>query len=160
MEVDTGADISIISEETRKVLFPTQKIYKSDLILKTYTGEPITIIGNLHVHVQYQDQFAKLVLVVVEGNGPSLLGRNWLKYHRLDWSRIAQLHSTQLKTLNSVLDQHTALFEEELGTVEPYRATLHVKLDATPKFHKPRPVLLAIKGAIGWDLDRMEGRAS
>ena len=49
MEVDTGADISIISEETRKVLFPIQKIYESDLILKTYTGEPITIIGNLHV---------------------------------------------------------------------------------------------------------------
>ena len=73
MEVDTGADISIISEETRKVLFPNQKIYKSDLVLKTYTGEPITIIGNLHVRVQYRDQFAKLVLVVEEGNGPSLL---------------------------------------------------------------------------------------
>ena len=51
MEVDTGADISIISEETRKVLFPIQKIYESDLILKTYTGEPI--IGNLRVRVQY-----------------------------------------------------------------------------------------------------------
>ena len=48
------------------------------------------------------------------------------------------------------------LFEEELGTVEPYQATIHVKLDATLKFHKPRPVLLAIKGAIGWGLDRME----
>ena len=74
MEVDTGADISIILEETRKALFPTQKIYKSDLILKKYTGELIAIIGSLHVHVQYRDQFAKLVLVVVEGNGPSLLG--------------------------------------------------------------------------------------
>lgn len=45
MEVDTGADISIISEETRKALFPTQKIYKSDLTLKIYTGEPTTIIA-------------------------------------------------------------------------------------------------------------------
>ena len=156
MEVDTGADISIISEETRKVLFPNQKIYKSDLVLKTYTGEPITIIGNLHVHVQYRDQFAKLVLVVVEGNGPSLLGRNWLKYIKLDWGRIAQMHSTRLTTLNSVLDQHQALFKESLGTIEPYRATLHVQPDATPKFFKPRPVPLAIKDAIGRDLDRME----
>ena len=80
MEVDTSADISIISEETQKALFPTQKVYKSDLILKTYTGEPIQIIGNLHMRVHYGEQFAKLVLVVVEGNGPSLLGRNWLKY--------------------------------------------------------------------------------
>lgn len=156
MEVDTGADISIISEETRKALFPTQKIYESDLILRMYTDEPITIVGNLHVRVQYADQFAKLVLVVVEGNGPSLLGWNWLKYIWLDWSRVAQMHSTRLKTLNSVLDQHKALFEEGLGTVEPYRATLHVKPDAIPKFHKPRPVPLVIKGVIGRDLDRME----
>ena len=141
-----GADISIISEETRKVLFATQ-IYESDLTLKTYTGEPITIIGNLHVRVQYRDQFAKLVLVVVEGNSPSLLGRNWLKYLRLNWSRIAQLHSTRL---NSVLDQHKVLFEEGLGTVEPYQATFYVK------FHKSHPVSLAIKGAIGRDLDQME----
>ena len=156
MEVDTGADISIISEKTRKTLFPDQRIYPSDLILKTYTGESIQIVGNLHVRVQYGDQFAKLVLVVVEGDGPSLLGRNWLKYLRLDWSRIAQVHATRLKTLNSVLDQHKSLFEEELGSIEPYRATLHVKLDATPKFHKPRPVPLAIRGAIGRDLDCME----
>ena len=29
MEVDTGADSSIISEDTRKTLFPTQKVYRS-----------------------------------------------------------------------------------------------------------------------------------
>ena len=156
MEVDTGADISIISDETRKALFPTQKVYKSDLILKTYTGEPIQIIGNLHMQVHYGEQFAKLVLVVVEGNGPSLLGRNWLKYLRLDWSQIAQMHATRLKSLNSVLDEHKALFEDGLGTIEPYRATLQLKPDATPKFHKPRPVPLAIRGAIGQDLDQME----
>ena len=115
-----GADISIISEETRKVLSPTQKIYKSDLIFKMYTGEPITIIGNLHVCVQYRDKFAKLVLVVVEGNGSSLLGQNWLKYLRLDWSGITQMHSSRPKSLNSVLDQHKALFEEGLG---PYSLT-------------------------------------
>ena len=130
MEVDTGADISIISEDTQRTLFPTQKVYKSDLVLKTYTGEPIRIIGNLHVRVQYGDQFAKLVLVVVEGSGPSLLGRSWLKYLWLDWSQIAQVHATRLKTLNSVLDQHKALFEDGLGTIEPYQATLHVKPDA------------------------------
>ena len=105
-----GADISIILEDTRKTLFPAQKVCQSDLSLKTYTGEPIGIIGQLHVWVQYGDQFAKLILVVVEGSGPSLLGHNWLKYLRLDWSRIAQVHATCLKTLNLVLDQHTAIF--------------------------------------------------
>ena len=66
------------------------------------------------------------------------------------------MHSTRLRTLNSVLDQHQALFKESLGTIEPYRATLHVQPDATPKFFKPCPLPLAIKDAIGRDLDRME----
>ena len=60
-----------------------------------------------------------------------------------------------MKSLNSVLDEHKALFEDGLGTIEPYTATLQVKPDATPKFHKPRPVPLAIRNAIGQDSDQM-----
>ena len=131
---------------------PPKKVYKSDLILKTYTGEPIQITGNLHIWVHYGEQFAKLV----EGNGTSLLGKNWLKYLRLDWSQITQMHATQMKSLNSILDEHKALFENGLGTIEPYRATLQLNPDATPKFHKPHPVPLAIWGAIGQNLDQME----
>ena len=119
MEVDTGADIAILSEDTLKTLFPTQKVYKSDLILKTYTGEPIGIIGQLRVLVQYGDQFAKLPPSCC-GKQWSLLGRNWLKYLRLDWSTITQVHTTHLKTLNLVLDQHKAIFEDGLGSIEPY----------------------------------------
>jgi hypothetical protein len=71
MEVDMGADLSIISEATRQKEFPSLKLHPSDVILKTYTGELVKIIGNLHVKVQYKGQLAKLVIVVVEGNGPS-----------------------------------------------------------------------------------------
>ena len=78
------------------------------------------------MRVHYGEQFAKLVLFVVEGNGPSLLGQNWLKYLRLDWSQIAQMHTTRLKSLNSILDKHKALFEDGPGTIEPYRATLQL----------------------------------
>ena len=77
----------------------------------------------------------KLALVVMEGNSPSLLGLNWLKYLCLDWSQIAQIHVARLKSLNSVLDEHKALFEDDLGTIEPCKATLHLKPDAKPKFH-------------------------
>jgi len=65
MELDTGAAVSIISEATRKELFPKEKLHPSNIVLKTYTEEPIHLIGNLHVRVQYGDQVAKLALVVV-----------------------------------------------------------------------------------------------
>ena len=91
MEVDTGAAVSIISDSTRRKLFPLLKLHKSQLILKTYTDEQMQIVGQLNVRVQYGEQTAPLVLVVVAGNGPSLFGRNWLKYIRLDWGRIASV---------------------------------------------------------------------
>ena len=53
-------------------------------------AQQIRLMGNLHVRVQYGDQAAKLALVVVTGNGPSLFGRNWLKYLRSEIAAIGQ----------------------------------------------------------------------
>ena len=156
MELDTGAAISIISEETRKTLFADQKLRESSLVLKTYTGEPMQLVGQLNVWVKYGTQEAKLVLVVVGGNGPSLFGRNWLKYLRLDRSTIAAVRTVRPTALDTLMKQHQQLFADELGTVEPYKATLQVQPDATPRFFKPRPVPFAIKASFGKELDRLE----
>ena len=156
MELDTGAAIFIISEETRKPCFADQKLRESSLVLKTYTGEPMQVVGQLNVRVKYGTQEAKLVLVVVGGNGPSLFGRNWLKYLRLDWSTIAAVRTVRPTALDTLMKQHQQLFADELGTVEPYKATLQVQPDATPRFFKPRPVPFAIKASIGKELDRLE----
>ena len=58
--------------------------------------------------------------------------------------------------LTTLLEQHKAIFQDELGTVSSHRATLHVRPDAVPKFFKPRPIPFAIKGTIGAELDRLE----
>ena len=59
------------------------------------------VVGQLKVRVKYGDQEAKLVLVVVGGNGPSLFGRNWLKYLRLDGPRIASVQAVHSQALKS-----------------------------------------------------------
>ena len=93
MEVDTGATLSVISEETYKSLWPnphsapTLSHTHSLPLLKTYIGEPIKVKGQLEVNVSYNDQQKKLNLLVTEGNGPSLMGRDWLQHLRLDWPR-------------------------------------------------------------------------
>ena len=87
MELDTGAAVSIISDQTRRSLFPDVQLRKSRLVLKTYTDESMTVVGQLNVRVTYGNQEEKLVLVVVGGNGPNLFGRNWLKYLKLDWKK-------------------------------------------------------------------------
>ncbi len=90
LEIDTGAAVSIISETTRHSCFPKLKLKKySDIILKTYTDQPLKVMGELQVNVSYGDQRAQLPLIVVAGNGPNLMGRNWLKQIQLNWQSIA-----------------------------------------------------------------------
>ena len=79
MELDTGASISIISEETWRTRLPEVKLEQSKIIFKTYISEPMKVLGEIEVSVKYKNQEAKLQLVVVKGRGPSMLGRNWLK---------------------------------------------------------------------------------
>ena len=88
MEVDTGASVSIISENTYKKCFQNCKLAKTNVKLKTYTGEKIEVLGQIQVTVKYQDQVCELPLIVVKGNGFPLFGRNWLKEIRLNWSII------------------------------------------------------------------------
>lgn len=156
MEVDTGAALSVISESTRQSVFPEEPLHPSKLILKTYTDEQMDVTGTLNMRVQYGDQKKKLVLVVVGGDGPSLLGRNWLKYIRLNWSSIFAVRTAKMRSLHSLLQSHKDLFSEEPGQIQPHTATLHVRPEANPRFFKPRPVPFAIKDAIGQQLDNLE----
>ena len=76
MEVDTGAAYSVISNVTYKASFSDIKLRKSDVLLKTYTNERIRVIGQLNANVAYSQQKAALVLLVVAGKGPALIGRD------------------------------------------------------------------------------------
>ena len=90
MELDTGASLTIISEQTYRKTWPqdTPPLQPSSTKLCTYTGEELEVRGSLPVAVEYKDQRESLQLLVVAGNGPSLLGRNWLQKLHLDWREI------------------------------------------------------------------------
>ena len=141
MEVDTGVDISIISNGTRMSLFPTVPLNKTKIQLKTYTDKTIKVAGEMSVKVKYGNQMRNLKLIVVAGEGPSLFGRNWLQAIHLDWHHIGKV-VTPSPNLAALLEQHKAIFREELGTIAKEKATLSIKPDTTPKFHKPVQCLL------------------
>ena len=54
-----------------------------------YTGDTIPVLGMIHVSVQHK-QARQLPLLIVKGDGPTLLGRDWLTQLRLDidWSSV------------------------------------------------------------------------
>ena len=156
MEVDTGATLSVISEATRQANFSKQTLHPSNLVLKTYTDECMEVKGTLNMRVQYGQQKQKLVLVVVAGNGPSLLGRNWLKYIRLDWNNIFAIRTAKMRPLNTLLQRYQALFSKEQGQIHPFTVSLHTQPGATPRFFKPRAVPFAIKDAVSKELNHLE----
>ena len=88
MEVDTGAAVTLISQSKLRALFPDLPITKSKVVLTTYTGEHMDVCGEIEMDVQYGEQKESLVLVVIAGTGPALLGRNWLQHLRLNWKEL------------------------------------------------------------------------
>lgn len=66
MELDTGASVSIVSEEAWRKRFPTAPLEESQIELRTYTGEALDIIGQANVQVTYQDNIANLPLQIIK----------------------------------------------------------------------------------------------
>ena len=107
MEVDTGAAVTLISEEAQKKLFSKANLSKATVKLQTYTAEPLHVLGILEVQVRYGNCVGKHNLCVIKGNGPSLFGRDWLSKIRLDWQNLGVTNNIQSKPLclQAVLDK-------------------------------------------------------
>lgn len=123
MELDTGSAVSIIPATTYEKLFKTKKLRKTDVILKTYSGEKLSPKGMLQVHVKYGEKTQELPLYVVNGNGPPLLGRDWLTHMKLNWNEIKLLRTTNItqtethKRLEQILKKYRAVFQDQMGTI-------------------------------------------
>ena len=165
-EIDTGASTTIINEsEYQKLCHPKAKpvLQKSDIVLKTYTGEIVKPAGCAMVSVGYNgDQQKKLLLTVVPGKGPNLLGRDWLSQIKIDWTRV--IHSVRTSSIeedsNSIVDEvlkaYADVFNEELGCLVSKKVSLCVAKDASPVYYKARPLPFSIKPKVLEELERLE----
>lgn len=161
MEVDSGAAVSLATEAAVAPLMSSAQLQPSSTVLKTYTGDQIPVKGVLTVDVEYgQQQRPNLSLLVVPGNGPCLLGRDWLGMLQLDWRNIRHVTphpaATLEKRVEGLLQCYPEVFAETLGTITPFMAKLSVNPEAPPKFFKPRPVPFALRDRVGSELDRLE----
>ena len=155
MELDTGASVSLISEVTWRKLQPfCSKLQPSTVKLCTYTGEIISALGEVVVNMHYNNQQHEIRLVVVKGEGPCLLGRDWLQTFQVDWKEVH--YATANPTLEDVVEKHSSLFSDELGKVVQHEARIHVEPEARPVFLKPRPVPYALREKVDLELQHLE----
>ncbi|KAL0160115.1 hypothetical protein M9458_043840, partial [Cirrhinus mrigala] len=162
-ELDTGCGLTVMNEACFKATWEetvSPKLEPVQIKLETYTGEPIKVIGAAYVDVTYLHQRKRLPLIVVEGEGPSLLGRGWLEQIKLCWGeirnvRIKENEEALKATLQGILQRHEEVFKEELGTLKGMTVTIHVKPGSMPKFFRPRSVPFAKRSKVEAEINRL-----
>nr|XP_061834657.1 uncharacterized protein K02A2.6-like [Nerophis lumbriciformis] len=154
-EIDTGAGMTIITEDTYQKM-GGGRLQHTHVKLYTYTKYKVGVLGKLNVQVNYRGQAKQLPLLVVKGEGPNLMGRNWLKAIKIDWSTVFSLRLSMQQDLDELLTRHEDVFKKELGTLVGASAKIYVERDAKPRYFKARPLPYALKDKVEAELVRLE----
>ena len=156
MEMDTGAGYSVVTQTTYQTIAQQKSINSlepSDLRLRPYSGDNI---GQVPVVARYGQQERELYVQVVAGNGPDLMGRDWLSELKVTL-KIGEVNTVEGgNSLQTVLERHSAVFEKGLGCLKGMTVKLNVDDNATPKFYKARTAPLALKEKVEAELDNLE----
>ena len=101
--MDLEAAVSINSDKTLNNM-PNLTLQPSPPTLRNYIGETISALGEMLVKTEHNGQNITMPLLVVQGDGPSLIGRNC----PVDWKIIFSIKGGQL--LERLLTQHSKVF--------------------------------------------------
>ena len=153
MELDTGASLSLLNQQTYKKV-PNLQLQPTDVQLKTYTGEVVQILGEAKVTVNYGEQTQQLTVYVVNGNGPNLMGRDWLSSLKVSIGDIHRLGMSD--RVSEILHKHKSIFTEGLGTLKSGKVTLHIDPQVKPKFYKARTLPFSLKDKVEEELHRLQ----
>ncbi|XP_062604323.1 uncharacterized protein K02A2.6-like [Saccostrea cucullata] len=155
-QIDTGSARTIVNESVYRNRLSEFNLKKSSASLKSYTKEEIPILGEFEVTAKYGEQCVpQMLLLVVKGNQPCLLGRDWLSKIRLNWENIFSVTSGSVDTL---LKEYEDLFKENSDPIKNFKAQIRIKEHCQPIFCKARPVPYALKEKVEAELKKLEER--
>ena len=93
------------------------------------------------MEVSHHSQTKQLSLLVVNGQGPALLGRDWMNVLTLDWHTIHCIQNNQ--QIDKLLQKPRALFLDELGKLEVVNCKSQITCERD--YCKARAVPLALQ---------------
>ena len=113
----------------------------------------MTILGIADLKITYKSKQFTLHIVVAKGQGPTLLGRNWLQSIQLDLKSIKAVYYKS--SVEELIKKHSRLFCSEMGTIQGVKAKIFVLPEAQPHFFKPHPLPYTLKSRVEAELDRL-----
>ncbi|XP_067120854.1 uncharacterized protein [Centruroides vittatus] len=100
MEIDSGARYTVVSKRTLKeIKIQQDKLEPEEVKLQTWVDQNLEVVGTTMVRVQFKGKVMNLPLLVIKGNEPGLVGRNWFEplgirieglYHQHDADNLIQ----------------------------------------------------------------------
>ncbi len=158
MEIDTGCSVTLLPKRLWLEL-GSPDLSSSTLRLRTYTGGKLNILGEFVSPVTINGETKSMLVTVVDGDGPALLGRNWLLQTRLNWQSMYRMGDPEDSVPAAISDRlrpYRDVFTGELGLIKTNPIHLDLKADAVPKFHRPRPVPFSLHDRVKMELNRLE----
>eukprot|EP00118_Oscarella_pearsei_P023064 m.271760 g.271760 ORF g.271760 m.271760 type:complete len:287 (+) comp40553_c0_seq3:1-861(+) len=162
-EIDTGASVSQISEAGFKKLWSRKAapgLRRASTRFCTYTGQTLDCWVNMMSGVGISGPATQVAVV---GNGPSLLGRNWLSSICLNWAEIVSPKESSINHTQAVSPEQARLeskfadvFQDGLGLLRGTVTSVRVQNDAKPRFFKPRPVPYARRPLVEVEIRRLK----
>ena len=126
MELDTGASVSVCSYTRFKELWPSgdRLLRPTGMLLRTFSGERLVVKGEVMMDVSFRGSSYRFPLVVLEGTGPLLFGRNWLHQIRLNWQSICSV--SEKSDAESIADKFPEVFQDDLGCARDAEVSIPV----------------------------------
>ena len=137
MELDTGAAVSVMSEQQWKTSFTESKPLRpyGGKPLWGYSGHEVQVIGQITVGQRKELPF----LIVAGEQRPPLLGHNWLHSIRLDW---AKLHLVQEGLSVDTVKKFLAVFQKNVEQSRGTKLTFNSKMGQSQFSRRVAPWLL------------------
>ncbi|XP_062532877.1 uncharacterized protein K02A2.6-like [Bombyx mori] len=153
MEVDSGAAYSLVNLHTWRRIHSHMPLEPLMNKLCTWNNSAVRVDGQATVLVQYKDIKCSLKVIVAQGSGPNLLGRNCFEALGIcvNVNTIKEINVTEV-----ILNKHNEVFRAGLGTYRGEPVNIHLKPGAVPRFMKARPVPYAIKERVEKEINRLE----
>lgn len=158
MEFDTGATLSSMSLKDFKNMNIQKKLFKTEIKMRTYTGEIIRPVGVAFVKCLYNTQLFYGKLYIIDKNVDPIFGRSWMKeLHDID---IADIRTVQTTIYSNNLEQlleefSSSVFTSDLGKIPNHKAHLSLKENTQPIFIKPRRIPYALKPKVDEEIERL-----
>ena len=151
-KIDTGADVTAISEEGyKRIKGKGGKLVKPSKLLRGPSNQPLPVVGEFIGSLAYEGKSEKHQIFVVKGLKNNLLGLPAIRSMGL----VVRVSEVTSSYKDKILVQYPALFRG-LGTLgEPYEIKL--KRNSKPvSLFAPRRVPIPLRKQVQTELDQME----